>query len=240
MSEQMAVQQAFWNRWNATTRETRLSEISLDQKEVVLRWLREAGRTDLEIIEVGCGAGWLCGALRAFGSVTATDLSDEVLSRARAELPDVTFVAGDFMALDFPAERFDAVITLEVLSHVADQEAFVDKLARLLKPGGLLILATQNRPVLEKYNNIPAPQPGQLRRWVDRVELQRLLSARFKVREISSITLNANKGPMRLVAGRSAKRMIRMVSGRSLERALARAGLGWTLMALAEKPVETA
>jgi hypothetical protein len=53
MSEQMAVQQAFWNRWNATTRETRLSEISLDQQEVVLRWLREAGRTDLEIIEVG-------------------------------------------------------------------------------------------------------------------------------------------------------------------------------------------
>jgi 2-polyprenyl-3-methyl-5-hydroxy-6-metoxy-1,4-benzoquinol methylase len=155
-------------------------------------------------------------------------------------LPDVTFVAGDFMALDFPAERFDVVITLEVLSHVADQEAFVDKLARLLKPGGLLILATQNRPVLEKYNSIPAPQPGQLRRWVDRVELQRLLSARFRVREISSITLNANKGPMRLVAGRSAKRMIRMVSGRSVERVLARAGLGWTLMALAEKPVETA
>jgi hypothetical protein len=60
------------------------------------------------------------------------------------------------------------------------------------------------------------------------------------VREISSITLNANKGQMRLVAGRSAKRMIRMVSGRSVERVLARAGLGWTLMALAEKPVETA
>ena len=45
---------------------------------------------------------------------------------------------------------------------------------------------------------------------------------------------------MRLIAGRSAKRVMRAIAGKAVERRLAAAGFGWTLMALAEKPVEAA
>lgn len=235
MNQSSGGQQAFWNEWNASTREQRLSDISIDQRDVVVRWLSETARRDLRIIEVGCGAGWLCPSLQRFGRLTATDLSDEVLARASQRMPDVEFVAGDFMALDFPEGAFDVVVTIEVLSHVADTDAFMAKIAQLLKPGGLLMMATQNRPMLEQHNNIPPPKPGQLRRWVDRAELETLLNRHLNVREVFSVTPNANKGLMRLVAGRAARRVLRTVAGKAPERALAKAGFGWTLMALAQK-----
>jgi 2-polyprenyl-3-methyl-5-hydroxy-6-metoxy-1,4-benzoquinol methylase len=235
MDQPIELQQAFWDTWNASGREHRLSDISTDQKEVVLGWLGALGRSDLDIFEVGCGAGWLCPSLKPFGHVTATDLSADVLQRARQRVPDVEFVAGDFMTLSFPAASYDVVIALEVLAHVADQPAFVARIAQLLRPGGFLMLATQNRPVLERYNRIPPPEPGQLRRWVDRNELVELLASHFEVQEVRQITPRADRGLLRLIAGRNARRVMRLVSGRLLERSIAAAGLGWTLIALAEK-----
>ncbi|MGQ0531386.1 MAG: class I SAM-dependent methyltransferase [Caulobacteraceae bacterium] len=239
MNHAIQAQRAFWNSWNASTREQRLSEISRDQREVVLQWLSEAGRNDLNIIEVGCGAGWLCPFLARFGKVTATDLSDEVLARAQARVPEVAFVAGDFMELGFPAGAFDVVVSLEMLSHVADHDAFVAKMAGLLKPGGKLILATQNRAALERYNRVEPQAEGQLRRWFDRDELRALLSRHLTVRRLTAITPHSNKGFTRLIAGRWARRLMRLAPGRFVERALA-PEFGWTLMALAEKPSQSA
>lgn len=236
MNEPIPAQQAYWTKWNAEHREKRLSDISRDQEEFVTAWLEELGRKDLDIIEVGCGAGWLCPTLAQYGKVTATDFAEEVVARAQQRMPDVKFVAGDFMALDFGVNRFDVVVTLEVLAHVSDQEAFVAKLASLLKPGGRLILATQNRPVLENHNHVPPTQPGQLRHWVDRGELEALLARHFEIKQIRTITPNASKGVMRFVAGRAAKKALRAVAGKVIERRLAAAGFGWTLMALAQKP----
>src|SRR5262245_51127290 len=93
----ISVQRSFWNEWNAAHRETRIGDISRDQRSVVTSWLRSRTRNNLDIVEVGCGSGWLCPDLVPFGRVTATDLSDEVLARARSRAPEVNFVAGDFM-----------------------------------------------------------------------------------------------------------------------------------------------
>ena len=231
----IALQRDFWNRWNAETREQNLDEISERQARVVLGWLADTGRTDLDILEVGCGAGWLCRDLGRFGRVTGTDLSDEVLERARTRTPQASFLAGDFMDLDLGRERHDVVVTLEVLSHIADQQAFAARLARMLRPGGLLMLATQNRPVLQRYNNIAAPQPGQLRNWVDRAELERLLAPHFHVERLFSVTPRASRGLMRLVNSRTLNRPIRAIAGDRFDRLKERLGLGWTLMALARK-----
>ncbi|MGQ0532904.1 MAG: methyltransferase domain-containing protein, partial [Caulobacteraceae bacterium] len=51
--------------------------------------------------------------------------SDRVLAEAAARIRDVRFIAGDFMTLDFGGKQFDVIVTLEVLSHLADQQAFV-------------------------------------------------------------------------------------------------------------------
>lgn len=234
------LQQSFWNEWNSSTREKRVDAVSLEQAQVILSWLDRLGRRDLEILEVGCGAGWLCAQLTRYGRVTATDLSDQVLARAAKRVPQAKFIAGDFMELPFEENKYDAVVSLEVLSHVSRQREFLQKIARILKPGGHLMLATQNRPVLER-NSIPPVKPGQLRRWVDRTELVGLLADDLEVTQLFSITPRFNRGPLRLVnsyklGALATKLRLHAVVG-SIKAAQERRWLGWTLMLLARKPV---
>lgn len=231
----ISTQKEFWNRWNAQTRENDIQEVSRRQASVVKAWLDSLGGHNLDILEVGCGAGWFCGELAQYGAVTATDLSDEVLGRAQRRLPHVTFVAGDFMSLDLGAGRFDVIVTLEVLSHVEDQRAFVARLAQLLRPSGYLMMATQNRPVLQRWN-APKPVPsGQIRQWVDRRELEALLTAHFDIVEMFSVTPIASRGIMRFVNARLVNRPIRAIAGDRIERLKEAMDLGWTLMALGRK-----
>jgi 2-polyprenyl-3-methyl-5-hydroxy-6-metoxy-1,4-benzoquinol methylase len=174
--------------------------------------------------------------LSSFGRVNATDLADEVVQRARHRHPVATFRSGDFMSLDFSEQSFDVVVSLEVLSHVADQQAFMHRIARLLRPGGLLMMATQNGFVLERFNRIPSPGPGQLRRWVNRRELRDLAEREFDVRELFTATPVANRGVMRFVNSKRLNQAIQKVLGDRFDRFKEKAGLGWTLMLLAEVP----
>ncbi|EHK52505.1 methyltransferase domain-containing protein, partial [Allomesorhizobium alhagi] len=120
-------------------------------------------------------------------------------------------------------------------SHVADQPSFVRKLASHLRPGGHLMLATQNRFVLERFNRISPPAPGQLRRWVSRHELRRLLTPEFEVLELFSVSPKANRGFMRLVNSEKLNRPLKAIFGDRIERLKEAMGLGWTLMALARR-----
>lgn len=230
-------ERTYWNEWNVRRESTR-GRISTDQRAVVLRWLDALGRRDLRLIDIGCGAGWLCEDLQHYGRTTGTDLSDEVLARAAQRLPRVTFVAGDFLELDFGEDRYDVAISLEALSHVADQPAFLAKIAALLKPGDLLMMATQNRPTLER-NSIPPPGHGQRRHWVDRHELRTLLEAHFDVEELFSITPKYDRGLLKIINSDRVRRVLGQVGlgfvRDAVNRVQERAWMGWTLMALARK-----
>ena len=103
------------------------------------------GRTALD---VGCGAGLLTEPLARLGAAaTGIDAAPENIAVARAH------AGAQGLAIDYRAggiesvagERFDLVVSLEVIEHVADQAAFVRGLAHALAPGGLLILSTPNR-----------------------------------------------------------------------------------------------
>ena len=221
----MDEQRRHWTEWNSWVKTRENQSIGRRQMAEVERWLTRTGRTDLDILEVGCGSGWFTPHLTRFGTVTATDLA---VVEGPQRYPGVTFIEGDFMDLDFG--RFHVIVTLEVLSHVPDQAAFMAKLASHLDLSGLLMLATQNRPVLEHFNDIDPPASGQLRRWVDRSELRRLAEPHFAIHELFTATPVADRGVMRLV---NAKRWNRAIGNR-LDPLKERLGLGWTLMMLAE------
>ncbi len=231
----LTLQRKFWDSWAAISGDKGYEEISARQARTICDWLSSLDVTDMKLLEVGCGTGWLCPRLAAFGNVTATDLSPTQIETARILFPQVRFLAGDFMTLELEPEQFDVVVTLEVLAHVADQQAFVERIARLLKPNGLLMLATQNRPVLERHNRIDPPGPGQIRRWVDTRELTTLLSRSFRILELKSVTPRANRGIMRLLNSRKINYPVRALFDDRFERLKERLGLGWTLVALARK-----
>jgi 2-polyprenyl-3-methyl-5-hydroxy-6-metoxy-1,4-benzoquinol methylase len=230
-------QAQFWNAWNAAQEGKEGYDVARRQAQIVTEWLSRLDRADLDILEVGCGSGWLVPSLTPFGRVWATDLADDVVHEAGRRHPEATFMAGDFMSLDFPEEGFDVVVSLEVLAHVADQPAFVRRIDQLLRPGGQLMMATQNRFVLERLNRVPPPGPGQLRRWVNRRELRQLAQGvGLEVRELFSVTPIADRGVMRVVNSKRLNRGVHKVVGDGVDRLKERAGLGWTLMLLAEKP----
>jgi 2-polyprenyl-3-methyl-5-hydroxy-6-metoxy-1,4-benzoquinol methylase len=229
-------QQAFWNQWNAMFLEHARATTSQRQAQVIDGWLARLGRRDLEILDVGCGSGWTCERLRPYGRVTGTDLSNEVLRIAQQKFPEVTFVAGDFTTLDLAQARWDVVVTLEVLAHVADQPAFVRRLAQRLKPGGHLMLSTQNRFVLERSDGVAPRAPGQIRQWVNLRELRALLAREFEIDELITVVPWGHRGILRLLNSTKLNRALSWVIPQPvLDRWKERAGLGHTAMVLARR-----
>lgn len=197
----MQEQRQFWNDWNTKHRlqTTRLPDVNSRQAQAVLDHVARQSSQDLDILEIGCGSGWLCERLLPFGSVTGTDLSDRIIEAAQARVPAARFLAGDFLSLELRESTFDVVVSLEVLSHVIDQHAFMHKAARLLRPGGTLLLATQNRFSLERWTQVPAQGEGQVRKWVDARQLRALVDPYLDILELRSFVPVGDRGVLRLI-----------------------------------------
>ena len=105
----------------------------------------------LSLLDVGCGGGLIAEPMRRLGfEVTAVDASSENIGTARAHAEmtglDIAYRAATVEQLEAEgAGPFDVVLTMEVIEHVADPEAFVRACSRLVKPGGIMIVATLNR-----------------------------------------------------------------------------------------------
>jgi SAM-dependent methyltransferase len=93
-------------------------------------------------LDAACGTGRHARRLAELGhEVVGVDVSPEMLERARAAVPQATFHEGDLRALDEPDASFDLVVCGLALAHLPDLGAGVAELARLLKPGGRLVVS---------------------------------------------------------------------------------------------------
>jgi ubiquinone/menaquinone biosynthesis C-methylase UbiE len=100
------------------------------------------------VVEVGCGTAALSAALAQRGAdVVASDVSLRWLALAQKRLGDtcVELVACAAESLPFSDASFDVVAASDVIEHVEDPGRFVAEAGRVLRPGGLLFLATPNR-----------------------------------------------------------------------------------------------
>jgi 2-polyprenyl-6-hydroxyphenyl methylase/3-demethylubiquinone-9 3-methyltransferase len=104
----------------------------------------------LRMLDIGCGGGILCEPLARLGaSMVGADPSESNIEAARLH------AAQSGLAIDYRAttaedlaeagERFDVVLAMEVVEHVADLALFVRLAAGMVKPGGLMVAATLNR-----------------------------------------------------------------------------------------------
>ena len=99
------------------------------------------------VLDACCGTGDLAvAAERAGGRVTALDFSEAMLARARRKSESVEWVRGDLLALPFDDEAFDAATIGFGIRNVADLEAGLRELARVLAPGGRLGCLEITRP----------------------------------------------------------------------------------------------
>ena len=230
-------QRRFWNQWDAShLRDSTLGSEALERGAIALAFLLKCRLDRPEIIEFGCGNGWLAEKLVGIGSVTGVDIADEAIAEARRRVPSGTFFAGDALSIELPAERFDVAISLEMFSHVSDQSAFVEGIARVLKKGGYLILITQNRTVYLRRKNIGPPADGQLRHWVTMRSLQAQLRSHFGILEATTFHPSGERGFLRVVNSAKLNRLAsKVVSMSALRQIKEQCGLGQTLLVLAQK-----
>ena len=105
---------------------------------------------DLRILDIGCGGGLLSEPLGRLGAnVVGADPAEANVAAARrhaaAQGVTVDYRATTAEALEAAGERFDIVLAMEVVEHVADMPLFISCCAAMVAPGGLMIAATLNR-----------------------------------------------------------------------------------------------
>ena len=103
----------------------------------------------LRILDIGCGAGLLCEPFTRLGAqVIGIDPSATNIAAARLHA-DKSQLSIDYRCTTVEEmdtrERFDIVLAMEVVEHVVDVGAFLDRCALLMKPGGLMVVSTLNR-----------------------------------------------------------------------------------------------
>lgn len=104
----------------------------------------------LEAIDIGCGGGLLAEPVRRMGArVTGLDADAKGLAVARHHALesglDIDYRLGCAEELAAAGPKFDIVLAMEIIEHVADRNAFLDACAALIRPGGLFVAATLNR-----------------------------------------------------------------------------------------------
>lgn len=102
------------------------------------------------VLECGCGPGWLWRSSEAVpegGRLMITDLSSGMVAEALQAISDQgsTAATADIQTLPFRDHSFDVVVANHMLYHVPDIDRAVAEVARVLRPGGRLVAATNGR-----------------------------------------------------------------------------------------------
>lgn len=161
----------------------------------VTPWLEEQlrGRSGASAIDLGCGNGRTAVLLaNHYQQVRAVDLSGEMirLAQSRRPHPRVTFERADIDEVD---GQYDLVLSIMVLHHVPDLERTLDRIRRMVAPGGVAILVDNAEPqrtrahfhwghLMVLYGELRAGRPHAFERFLlnsDRRWMDHLVSDRF-------------------------------------------------------------
>lgn len=150
-------------------------------------YIRQA--TGKKVLDAGAGTGRLSVKLASAGaSVTAIDISPEMLARIRRKNAAIETVEGDIEHMPFADASFDMVFSSLTLVHLKKIEPFMDEVYRVLKDGGLFALVNihyrkplvlsdaQGKYLIECHNHFPPHVRKAAEELAYRVEMDELLT----------------------------------------------------------------
>ena len=138
-------------------------------------WWAAAQVAEKTVLDAGCGIGYGTRLLAQGGAqrVTGVDIAADALREAEAQpLETAEYVEGDIQQLPFHDDSFDVVVCFEAIEHVPRPEEALDELARVLRPGGRLLVSSPNRGVY------PPGNPHHIHEYTAQ-ELEESLTRRF-------------------------------------------------------------
>ncbi|MCZ6783885.1 MAG: class I SAM-dependent methyltransferase, partial [Proteobacteria bacterium] len=105
---------------------------------------------DARVLDLGCGTGYGCARLAGVArDVVAVDRIAPDPSHRGERLH---YVRSDLGGIPLAAERFDLVLSFQVIEHLPDPGPYLDAIARVLRPGGTAVLTTPNLLLSEREN----------------------------------------------------------------------------------------
>ena len=115
--------------------------------DAAYRWVTASLPPTGRVLDAGCGEGYGAELLRLAGAHTVTGLDYEgtTLAHVRRVYPQVRVVRGNLVQTGFADATFDLITSLQTIEHLWEQPRFVGECARILAPGGTLVLSTPNR-----------------------------------------------------------------------------------------------
>jgi ubiquinone/menaquinone biosynthesis C-methylase UbiE len=114
-------------------------------RRVIRRYAPAGGAR--RILEVGAGPGNFAACLERWfpeSNLTALDLEGELVRYAAARVPSAAFIRASSEQIPLASNSFDVVSALQVIEHFESPEKFLSEVARVLRPGGLFLMATPN------------------------------------------------------------------------------------------------
>jgi SAM-dependent methyltransferase len=151
-----------YRQWSATYDEPRNTLFDVD--EPIVHEILDALPAG-DALDAACGTGRFAGYLAARGHrVVGVDSSPDMLDRARARVPGGTFRLGDLNRLPLPDGAVDLVVTGLALSHVPELGPVMAEFARVMRPGGHLVVSDTHHELVFRASAIkalgPAGEPG--------------------------------------------------------------------------------
>lgn len=122
------------------------------------RWTRAIAALPFRqgrVLDLGCAFGYSTRLLRRRGyAAVGADASSSYIARARRADPGGTYLICDAAHVPLADRSFDGILCLDVLEHVTNERAVLAETARLLKPGGTLVLTVPHRGLLAGLDSL--------------------------------------------------------------------------------------
>jgi SAM-dependent methyltransferase len=133
------------------------------------------GRTDLRLLEIGCGAGGMLRPLSKYGDVTGVDISEELMAFCRSRGFERVAVGSGY-ELPIAPRSMDVIALFDTIEHIPDDGRVLQQCRTALRPGGVLFLSVPAYQFLYSNNDRVAHHQ---RRYTAAQVRERLTSAGF-------------------------------------------------------------
>lgn len=165
------------------------------QRALIAHFLRRVSelviaRSPRQILEIGCGEGFVLRALRDAGvrcPMRGVDFSESAIAEARERVPDAVFEVQDAAKLAADGQRYDVVLMIEVLEHLPDPQRMLRLLTQLAERH--VVLSVPWEPFFRglnfargKHMRALGNDPEHIQHW-GRAEFQRLVGDHFVIQD---------------------------------------------------------
>lgn len=112
---------------------------------------------------------------------TCLELNPKMITKALADCPELRVVEGSIVKMPFVDKRFDVLLDVSTIDHIPDPAVAIGEYARVVRPGGMLLIVSWFTDNAEIRNNPKPDQWDELQYYFDLRPFQRALASRFTI-----------------------------------------------------------